>query len=468
MRDESREGGTPGGTLHPRDLWKHLFFIALFLPALASVGVAADPPLLVTVGEVTHQSAVIWARLAGPGPLTLQYGREPDRFESRHEAAVDSGTDFAWKFQLDDLTPSTRYRYRLSGGSQSVSGEFVTAPAPDEPRSVSFLWSGDLGSSGHCRDRTEGYPVFASMTRFRPDFFLFVGDTIYADHQCSGTDKVPGYDFVATTLEEFRAKHRYNRADSAVQAFFRSTSVYAIWDDHEVRNDFSGSVEPLMAVGRQAFLDYWPIRPPMEESGRLYRSFRWGRLLELFILDTRQYRSPNREPDGPAKTLLGPRQRQWLIEGVSGSDAVWKIIISSVPLSIPTGRIYRDSWSNANLLGFPEENATGFVVERTLILGALRDRSVKNLVWVTADIHHAELIRHAPWPDFAFHELIAGPLSAGRGRPRPLDSGLNPLTLFGVGGIDNFGEVTVSRSGLTVRIIDGTGTVRGRLTLSPQ
>jgi len=447
------------------------WLVALFsvLPVFASPGRAADPPLLVTVGEVTHQSAVIWGRREGPGRLTLEYGRSPDRLEARREITVDAQNDFTGKFRLDQLSPSTRYSYRLGGGGrENLRGEFVTAPGPDESRAVSFLWSGDLGSNGHCRDRAHGYPIFATMTRVRPDFFLFVGDTIYADHRCSGPEKVPGYDFVATTLPEFRAKHRYNRADRAAQEFFRSTSVYAIWDDHEVRNDFSGVAEPLTAVGRQAFLDYWPIEPPPEEPGRLYRGFRWGKLLELFILDTRQYRSPNREPDGAAKTMLGPHQRAWLIDRLSGSDAVWKVIISSIPLSVPTSRTFRDSWSNANVFGFPEENGTGFVFERTLILKALRDRSVRNLVWLAADVHHAELIRHAPWNGFLFHEFIAGPLNAGQGRPRPLDSGLNPVSLFGVGGIYNFGGVEIGGSGLTVRIIDVAGAVRGQLVLSPR
>ena len=103
----------------------------------------------------------------------------------------------------------------------------------------------------------------------------------------------------------YRAKHRYNRADPAVQQLFRETSVYATWDDHEVANNFAGSLEPLMPVGRRAFRDYWGIEGPREEPDRLYRSVRWGRGLEVFMLDTRQYRSGNAEPDGPDKTMLG-------------------------------------------------------------------------------------------------------------------------------------------------------------------
>jgi alkaline phosphatase D len=280
---------------------------------------------------------------------------------------------------------------------------------------------------------------------------------------------VPGYDFAATTLDGFREKHRYNRADPAVQDFFRSTSVYTIWDDHEVKNDFSGPGEPLMPLGRRAFVEYWPIQPPADEPTRLYRKVRWGKLLEVFILDTRQYRSSNRDPDGPGKTMLGTAQRRWLIDNVSTSTATWKAIVSSIPLSISTGRgNVRESWSNANILGFPEENATGFAVERDLILRTFRDRKVKNLFWIAADVHHAELIRHAPWPDFAFHEFVAGPLSASRGRPRPLDKGLNPRSLFGLGEIDNFGEMAIDAVGLTVRIIDVTGKVRFSHTIGPE
>jgi alkaline phosphatase D len=166
--------------------------------------------------------------------------------------------------------------------------------------------------------------------------------------------------------------------------------------------------------------------------------------------------------------MLGAAQRRWLIDNVSTSSTTWKAVVSSVPLSVPTGRAVRDSWSNASILGLPEENATGFAVERDLVLRTLRDRKVKNLFWIVADVHHAELIRHAPWPDFAFHEFVAGPLSASRGRPRPLDQGLNPRSLYGLGEIDNFGEVAIDAVGLTVRIVDVTGKVRFSHTIGPE
>jgi len=446
------------------------FRFVLILPLLLLLlwPVAAASPLLVTVGEVTEESVVIWGRGFEAGPLTVDARPEGQEATVTASTPLSPERDFTGKLLLTNLLPATRYLYRLRHGGVEATGAFITAPRGTDSRPVSFLWSGDLGGGSHCRHVRDGYPVFRAMTARKPDFFLFVGDTIYADHHCGGRNRVPGYDFVATTLEEFREKHRYNRADPHVQAYFRTTSVYAIWDDHEVRNDFAGPTEPLMPVGRQAFFDYWPVRPPAEEPGRLYRRVPWGKLLDLFILDTRQYRSDNRQPDGPGKTMLGPAQRRWLVEGVTGSEAVWKVVVSSVPLAVPTGRTARDSWSNATVWGVPGENATGFATERDAILQTFRTRKVKSLIWITADVHHAEVIRHQPWPDFSFHEFIAGPLSASRGRPRPLDMALNPRSLFGLGDVDNFGEVTIDPGGLTVRIFDAVGTLRFEHRITPE
>jgi len=441
--------------------------LALLLIALPARG-AGELPLLVTVGDVTDTGAVVWARGHSPAPITVRYGKAGEALRSERQIGVTAAADLAGTVALAGLAPGARHRYTVSQSGNDVAGEFVTAPPAGAAVPVRFAWSGDLGSRTQCRHLTDGYPIFRTLARFKVDFFVFVGDTIYADHACGGADRVPGYQFVATTLPGYLAKHRYNRADPGVQAYFRSLSVYAIWDDHEVRNNFSGPGEALMPAGRQAFLDYFPIRPPAEEPGRLYRAFRWGSLVDLFILDTRQYRSPNAEPDGPGKTMLGAAQKRWLIESVTASTATWKVIVSSVPLSVATGGKAHDSWSNANPLGFPEENGTGFAIERDALIRAFRQRGVRNLVFLAADVHHAELIRHHPVPDWSFHEFIAGPLSASLGRPRPLDNGLNPRSLFAMGGMENFGEVSVDATGLTVRIVDLTGAVRFTHTIGPE
>lgn len=425
-------------------------------------GAGADAPLLVAVGDATPTSAVVWVRAAGAAGVDLDYGPEGRPPAARATLPVGPRTDFTGKVRLEGLQAATAYAYRVRAGDRTRDGRFTTAPAAGDARPVRFLWSGDQG----CRPAS-GYRVYEALARHRPHFFLLVGDTTYADVVCAGPEEAPGADFVATTLEGYRARHRHTREDPAVAGFLAGTVVYAIWDDHEVRNDFAGSVEPLMPVGRAAFLDYWPIVPPAEEPGRLYRRFRWGRLLEVFILDTRQYRSPNHQPDGPGKTMLGRRQRDWLIAGVTTSTATWKVVVSSMPLAVPKGAP-RDGWSSAAADGTPGGHPTGFATERDAILGALRDRGVRNLVVVAADVHYAQLIRHHPAPGFSLHEFVAGPLAAPPARPGPLDRSLGPRSLFARGGLATYGEVVVEPGVLTVRILDAAGQELFRHLIGPE
>ena len=192
-----------------------------------STAVLTTAGLLVTVGDVTSTSAVVWTRSVAPGEVGVEYGPiGGDRARTRLEARTSD--DLTGKVRIERLLPATRYGYRVRARGGSATGEFVTAPAADADGPARFAWSGDLGGQGYCRPRETGYPIFDVMTGFRPDFFVFLGDTIYADSRCDRPGDVPGSDFIATRLEGFRAKHRYNRADPAVQRFFRTTSVYAI------------------------------------------------------------------------------------------------------------------------------------------------------------------------------------------------------------------------------------------------
>jgi alkaline phosphatase D len=440
---------------------------ALLLGA-AHAARAADEGLLVAVGEVSATDARLWVRGVQPGVVAVELRAAGEERPRTLTARLSRQDDLVAQVALEGLASGTRHAYRVRQGEAAVTGEFATAPPPGSRARVTFLWSGDLGGGGRCRLADGGYRIFRAMRRHPADFFLFVGDTAYTDIPCRGTGVVPGASFRASTLGQFRAHHRYNRADPAFQEFLRRTPVYAVWDDHEVRDNFAGPTEPLAPVGLRAFLDYWPVASPRDDPTRLYRRFRWGALLEVFILDTRQYRSDNAVPDGPGKTMLGAAQRQWLVEGVAGSTATWKVVVSSVPLSIPSGRPEaRDSWSSASVFGLPQDGA-GFATERDAILRRFRERGVRNLVFVTGDVHHAELIRHHPWQDFSFHEFVAGPLSASWGRPRPLDQALGPRSLFARGGVSNFGEVTIEPEHLTVRIVDEAGAVLFTHTFGPE
>jgi alkaline phosphatase D len=421
-----------------------------------------------TVGDVGPWSALVWLRAGNGTPASLELGAVGTPTGRRLELAPVPEADLTARVRVGGLEPGTRYAYRVRWQSEVVDGEFVTAPEPGVAAPVTLLWGGDLGGGGRCRVPGAGYPIFRAMAARRPDLFVFVGDTVYADQRCPAPPNLGGADFEARDIAGFRARHRHQRGDPGLARFLLGTSVSAIWDDHEVRGDFAGPTERLMPAGRQAFLEYWPIDVPPEEPTRLYRQRRWGRLLDLFVLDTRQYRSPNATPDGPDKTMLGPEQRGWLLDRLARSDAIWKLVVSSVPLSVGTGRIARDSWASSRNPFLTVGDDTGFEHELLEIVHELGARRVRNLVWLTADVHFPAVLRLAPRPGFAFHELIAGPLHARHGYPRWLDRTLGPTQLFADGGFDNFGEIRLDAGGLTVRIIDADGRKRFVTTLSPE
>jgi alkaline phosphatase D len=445
-----------------------LFLLGLSaLAVLRSDGRASSPDLLVAVGDVGPRSALLWLRAPGATTASLEIGAGGGPHEHRLDVAPSATSDFTVRVRVDNLTPGTRYAYRVRWQAEVVDGQFVTAPEPGVVAPVRFLWSGDLGGGGRCRVPGNGYPIFDAMATRHPDFFLFLGDTVYADVRCPAPPNLPGADFEARDLAGFRTRHRYQREDPGLARFLLGTSVSAIWDDHEVRTDFAGPTEPLMPAGRQAFLEYWPIDPPPAEPTRLYRELRWGRLLDMFVLDTRQYRSPNATPDGPGKTMLGPAQRTWFMDRVLRSDAVWKVAVSSVPLSVGTGPRVRDGWANTRNPLVPTGDHTGFEHELLDIVRELAAGRVRNLVWLTTDVHFPAVLRLDPLPGLVFHELIAGPLHASYGYPRWFDRTLGPTRLYADAGFDNFGEIHVDASGLTVRILDADGRERFATTLQP-
>lgn len=427
----------------------------------------------VATGDVTSDSALVWIRTAGPARVRVEWA--PEGSGTGRDVAPTRSTvitttkerDLTATVRLDELAPATSYHYRVLPADREEQdsvretgrGQFTTSASSDVPETVTFLWGGDLGGQQRCRLEGSGYAIFDRMLGTRPFFAVLLGDLIYGDDRCPSPPNVPGGDFVASTLDDFRAKHRYQRGDQALQRFLSAVPVYAIWDDHEVRNNFSGLHEPLMPAGRQALLEYWPIGPPPEDPHRLYRTFRRGADLELFVLDTRQYRSRNEEPDGERKTMLGATQREWLLDGLSHSTATWKVIATSVPLSNrKAGTVQipgNDSWARG-------ADGTGFQTELRAIVRTIRDRHIRNVVWLAADVHYAQVNAYDPDGDGAvdFHEFICGPLSAASIQPVSPDPALRPATLYSEGGFTNFGLVAVNGTSLRVEIIDETGLSR--------
>jgi len=443
--------------------------IFLLLPFLLGTPVHAATFIHgVASGDVTATSAVIWARSGERATLVVEYATTPAFIEVRNGGTIQATaeTDFTGTVILTTLQPATRYYYRVRSqdllNASSETGSFSTAPTPAEKQSVTFLWGGDLGGQGFCR-RPE-YTIFAPMRALAADFFIFGGDTVYVDSPCTSPPNAPGADFIAVTQEQFWAKYRYQREDRLFRELLAVTPVYVLWDDHEVRNDFSGPTEPLLPLGLKAFLDYFPLQRPSAEPQRLYRTFRWGKLLEIFLLDTRQYRSSNRQSDGPEKTMLGPTQLRWLLDGLAASNATWKVIVSGVPLSTYTGNLFKghDSWAGSLLI-------SGFDRELGEIVGALRDQHVQDVVWLSTDIHVARLLSYDPTQDGTpdFYEFISGPLSAITGDLKPLDPTFRPKILYEETNFFNFGVVRIDGASraLNVEIRDQQGKVHHSLTL---
>lgn len=438
----------------------------------------------VATGDVTSHSASVWFRTDGPAQGVVRFATVHDweRSESTEklDAAVNTlqfsstkETDFTVKVTLEGLAPAARYRYDIriivpaQSSADSAKGEFTTAPPAEDSIPVTFLWSADIGGQNRCRDEGVGYPIFDVMRLQHPDFMILLGDLVYSDDTCLSPPNAPGSEFKATTLNQYRAKHRYQHGSLALQRFLASVPVWAIWDDHEVSNNFSGRYEPLMPFGRQALLEYWPIRTSADDHGRLYRQVRYGADLEVFILDTRQYRSRNADLDGPNKTMLGQQQLTWLLDGLSRSAAKWKVIATSVPLSSPKpGTLASpgsDSWASG-------KDGTGFQTELRKIVDTILSRQIRNVVWLGADVHYAQANAYDPNGDGKadFYEFICGPLSGASPTAVPPLSTLRPTTFFSEGGFMNFGKVIIRANALNVTFYDGNGTVRFSHQLTAQ
>lgn len=460
-------------------------------------GGSGDAPLTLThgvaVGEVTADSAVVWGRCSAAGTLHVQLGADG----AAAQVEVDAGRDFTGRIALTALAADTSYEYRAWCGDDAPtaarSGRFRTAPGADSTRPLRLVWSGDLGGQNVCRDAARGYPIFDVMTARAPDLFIALGDMIYGDDTCAalgryGNTQIPGPP-PARDRDGYWAHWRYNRADPGHQKLLAAAPMAAVWDDHEIQND-AGPLEDtpadapdlhLLRPALDAFLDYQPLLPPADDPTRLYRRQRWGKHVELFILDLRQYRDANRAPDveGAPKSILGPIQRRWLEESIADSDATWKIIVSSVPLSIPTGSAARDGFASG-------DTTAGFEQEAAELFAVLHARGVRQPLWITTDVHFATGILYRPIaddPQWTARELIVGPLNAGIFPVRELDPTFRPERLFFYGPPTadsitsfadavhwfSFGMIEVLASGrLSVSIVNGEGQTVYRMALVPE
>ena len=270
----------------------------------------------VAAGDVTASGATLWTRTSAeasvdvnvydavlPANSLLAVPGDTPVFTASSSTTAD--TDFTTKVQVGGLQPHHTYFYRFSNGSeQSQLGRFVTAPAADQAASFRFVVAADA----------DGFPVggppafnnFEVLGRARldqPDFFSFLGDTIYSD-----SSYAPG---PITTVDQYRDAHEQNRKFENLRNLMSATGTYAQIDDHEVYNDFDGqTVDPARyAAGLQAFNDWMPTNsanvladPTCAGGHPRYFHQKWGTQAEIFQLDERSCRSSQ----DPVKAVCTP------------------------------------------------------------------------------------------------------------------------------------------------------------------
>ena len=473
-------------------------------------------PSGVQTGDVTTSSAVLWSRADGRGRLVARVSSGGTVREVMGGWASEE-TDFTAKIPLAGLAPGREYDVALhfegEGGTSGEVGHARFATAAVHPTGTSFVWSGDsCGQGWGINPDLGGLVGYRAMHQTRPDFFVHAGDTIYADGPIQREVVEPDGQVwrnvvteevskVAESLGEFRGRHRYTLMDDNVRAMYAEVPLIAQWDDHETHNNWypgqileddrysERRVDVLAARARQAWQEYMPIadsRAHRRGDGfapaRIYRKIARGPQLDVFCLDMRTHKDPNSQGTEPHRTdLLGEDQVDWLVREVSGSRATWKVISADLPLGlvVPDGPVNQESLSNRDP-GAP----LGKELELAAVLSAFKRNGVKNVLWITADVHYCGAHHYDParavFTDFdPFWEIVAGPIAAGTFGPNELDATFGPAVEFikvadypnqsPRGGNQFFGHCEVAADGvLTVSLRDVSGVVLWTKTLEPQ
>lgn len=449
-----------------------------YLLILGSVSVFADEDALKTgtlspvtfthgiaSGDVTPSSAILWTRVDRRARLTVEVSPDPSFQEIalRRSVLASAKNDFTAKVRAGPLESEQSYFYRWRHGpSLGEVGTFKTAPPPWVSADLRFAYSGDSDGT-----KVNGMPFFNGFEALgfardeSLDFFVYLGDTVYPDSPLRPTP--------AETLHEYRDTYKVNREIAALSSLLKATSVYAIWDDHEVQNDYDGqTVDPgLYAMGREAFLEYMPLRKrrllhdPHCAGHPLFRVFRWGKDADVIILDERSCRSADAEvacrfdpsdsgtfdpaptlpsmlrvqfalppspPSGcldaifdPTRTMLGRRQKAALKKVLLHSQAKFKFILNEVPIQQFYAQPY-DRWE-------------GYGAERNEILRFILEHHLKNVIFLTTDTH-ANLINQVFIDQFTDPTPIAEEFVTGPVATRTLQEDI--LNASGPAGLEGF------------------------------
>lgn len=377
-----------------------------------SIRFLSDPFTLgVASGDPAPDGVVLWTRLARAAleevgaildPVTVDWEISEDDAFSRivRTGSTDARAELGHSahVEVQGLQPGRDYFYRMmSGGEVSPVGRTKTAPAGGASL-AEFRFA--FASCQHYE--TGYYTALRHMSNEDVDLIVHLGDYIYEGSPDPRVRAHEGPEIM--TLDAYRGRYTTYRSDPDLQAAHHAAPWVLTTDDHEVDNDYANdraeddqSPEDFLlrrAAAYQAYYEFMPLRRSSMPTGPdmlLYRRVRFGNLLEMNVLDTRQYRSD--QPCGggnspsceahyaPEQSILGQAQREWLFGHLGQADARWNVVAQQVFLA----RLRRgsddgdDSWAMDKWDGYPRE--------RQALLDTLADAGTPNPVVLTGDIH---------------------------------------------------------------------------------
>ena len=428
-----------------RNLKLHL--AGMFLAWMLAVTVASSSvngqvsslPNGVASGDVTQTSAILWAHSTALGEVTFGYSTFDD-FEiiEGRETTMVVDVNQPVKVEINDLIPASQYYYRITDArNETAVGQFRTPWDSDISAGLHFGASGDW-------QQAPPFPSLKNVSERDLDFFIKLGDSIYADAE---TPALPAV-VQARTLEDFRTKHNENlssRFGLNVMALLNaSTSILATIDDHEIVDNFAGGAVPgqspdapdvhsseaplftnavdfvnetqVYRDAMQAFQEYHPIRDELWNTPddvlthgkpRFYRKATYGNDAAVLILDARSFRdAPLPVISNPFdanevdaflvsifaadRTMLGRPQGDRLKKDLLDSQRdgiTWKFVIIPEPIQ------------NFGVIN-AEDRFEGYAAERTELLKFIHENRIKNVVFIAGDFHGTII------NNLAFQELL--------------------------------------------------------------
>lgn len=333
------------------------------------------------VGHLTPSSAKIWARFREPGEYRL-IARGPS---GEHAASAEAGSeaDGAIVWELTGLEPQTRYRYEVSRGQLTAfaaDGAYFGTPAPEDRAAEIRI------AVGSCAREGDGSAsVWRRMSSLDPHAVVLLGDTPYID---------------STDLEVQRTRYGEFAAVPDFAALLLNRPLYATWDDH----DFGANDTDGLLVGkenaRQAFIEFHANPSYGDGAEGVYTRFRMGGV-EVFLLDTRYFAGTGPSPIADGPTLLGPRQWEWLRDGLRSSTAPFKLLASGLIWNGAVRPGKRDHWDS-----YPEE--------REALFRFIGDEGVQGVVLLGGDVHRTRVLRYetSELAGYPLTELITSPIHA--------------------------------------------------------